>query len=70
MPTPEERITALEAVIEGYDNDLRASNNVDEKRELRALITARSANLTALLNQQQQGNAISLYSFISNSHPF
>ena len=67
MPTLEEEVAALKAVIERYDNELRDATDKDEKSELRALITSRSATLTALLNQQQQGNAISLYSFISNS---
>ena len=64
MPTLEERIAGLEAEIAHIQ---QANANWATDANVMALITSSRATLTALLNQQQQGNAISLYSFISNS---
>ena len=54
MATLEERIRDLEANIKGYEQEY-ANASPEEKKELRPLITASRNNLTALLQQQQQG---------------
>ena len=55
MTSLEEEISALKAKIEGYEAKLDAATTLEEKKMYADLITARGNNLTALLQQQQQG---------------
>jgi hypothetical protein len=55
MTTLEERIRDLEEEIAEYRVKLRAAITFDEKKMYANLITARGNNLTALLQQQPQG---------------
>ena len=55
MTTPEEEIRDLKAEIAEYKDLLKAATTFEEKKMYADLITARGNNLTALLQQQQQG---------------
>ncbi len=48
-----QKVANLEAEIEGYISDLASATDLNEKRELRALITARTGTLNLLIGQQQ-----------------
>ena len=53
MAALQERISALEAKIEGYEQEY-ANASLEEKKELRPLITESKKTLNLLLQQQQQ----------------
>jgi hypothetical protein len=54
MPkTLEERIVDLEGIIKRYDDEYAAATTTEDKKELRALITASRKTLNALLKEKQ-----------------
>jgi hypothetical protein len=59
MSTPEQKIAALEAEIDGYSEELKKATDIKEKSELRQLITAKENRLNRLLDTQAAaaGNA-------------
>jgi hypothetical protein len=52
MSTPEQKIAALEAEIDGYSEELKKATDIKEKSELRQLITERGRTLNRLLDAQ------------------
>jgi hypothetical protein len=54
MSTPEQKIAALEAEIDGYTGDLKAATENDEKRQLRELIVSFSTSLSQSLSVKSQ----------------
>ena len=68
MTTPEDKISALDAKIEGYEAKLDAATTFEKKKMYADLITARTNTLTALLQQQQPQGKVIIPSRLSIQH--